>query len=385
MTGRVILTSRNLEELEEALRILYGVVGEGMGHATRSAVVLSHLVAAGHEIRVVVSGRAHVFLEERFRKKKSLTVEEIDGLTLRYFGNRLDRAGSLFWNLRSAPKSARKNIKVYRKVAEDGFRPELVISDFESFAALYALRHGVPVVSIDNMQIINRCKHPKTVKKGKGFDFRLVRVAVKAKIPHAYHYLISSFFYPPVRRKFTTLVPPILRDEVLTAKREPQDHVVVYQRSVNPKVLVAMLKTLPYPFRVYGADAGGEESNVRLRAFSGSGFLEDLRAARAVVAGGGFSLMSEAVSLRIPMLAVPIEHQYEQELNARYLQHLNYGRWSRKLTAGAIDDFMKQTDACAEALEGYEPQDNGRLFSCLDEIIECVAQGRQRPNRLTVP
>ena len=153
MTGRVILTSHHLEELEETLRILYGVVGEGMGHATRSGVVLSHLVAGGHEIRVVVSGRAHVFLEERFRKEKTLTVEEIDGLTLRYFGNRLDRAGSLFWNLRSAPKAVRKNIKVYRKVAEDGFRPELVISDFESFAALYALRHGVPVVSIDNIRL----------------------------------------------------------------------------------------------------------------------------------------------------------------------------------------------------------------------------------------
>ena len=369
------------------MRILYGVVGEGMGHATRSAVVLSHLVAAGHEIRVVVSGRAHGFLEERFRKKSSITVEEIRGLTLRYFGNRLDRSGSLFWNLRSAPKAIRKNIKVYRNVAEDGFRPELVISDFESFAALYALRHGVPVVSIDNMQIINRCKHPKAIKKAGRFDFRLVRLAVKAKVPHAYHYLISSFFYPPIRRKFTTLVPPILREEISTAQREPRDHVIVYQRAVNQKDLVAMLKKLPYPFRVYGTNGkgekggDGEEGNVTLRAFSGSGFVEDLRTARAVVAGGGFSLMSEAVSLRIPMLAVPIEHQYEQELNARYLQRLNYGRWSRKLTAGAIDDFMKETEACAEALAGYEPRDNTRLFACLDEIIDCVAQGAKRPKR----
>ena len=368
------------------MRILYGVGGEGMGHATRSAVVLSHLVAAGHEIRVVVSGRAHVCLEERFREKKSLTVDEIIGLTLRYFGNRLDRAGSLFWNLRSAPKAVRKNIKVYRKVAEDEFRPELVISDFESFAAFYALRHGIPVVNIDNMQIINRCKHPQEVKKGKGFDFRLVRLAVKAKVGNAYYYLISSFFYPPVRRKFTTLVPPILRDEVFTAKREPQDHVLVYQRAVNQKTLVGMLKKLPYPFRVYGTSedkhGDGEENNVTWRAFSGAGFLQDLRTARAVVAGGGFSLMSEAVSLRIPMLCVPIEHQYEQELNARYLQHLNYGRWSRKLTAAAIDDFMKQTDACAAALERYQPQDNSRLFTCLDEIIECVAKGQKRPKKL---
>jgi uncharacterized protein (TIGR00661 family) len=364
------------------VKILYGVVGEGMGHATRSAVVLSHLIDTGHEVRVVVSGKAHDFLKDRFSEKKSITVEEIDGLTLRYFGNRLDRAGSLFWNLRSAPKAIRKNIKVYRKVAEEGFRPELVISDFESFAALYALRHRIPVVSIDNMQIINRCKHPKAIKRGKGFDFRLVRLAVKAKVPNAYHYLISTFFYPPVRKKFTTLVPPILRDGVRSAKREPRDHIVVYQRAVGQKALVKMLKKLPFPFRVYGAESDGEDENVTLRTFSGEGFLEDLRTARAVVAGGGFSLMSEAVSLRVPMLSIPIEHQYEQELNARYLQHLDYGRWSPKLTAGVIEGFIQETDACVEALQGYEPQDNSRLFACLEELIDCVSKGQERPKRL---
>ena len=364
------------------MKILYGVVGEGMGHATRSAVVLAHLVDAGHEVRVVVSGRAHRFLRERFAASESLTVEEIEGLVLRYFGNRLDRAGSLFWNLKGASRGVRKNVKVYRKVAEDGFRPELVVSDFESFAALYALRHGLPVVSIDNMQIINRSKHPGSIRKGTGFNFRLVRSAVKAKVPNAYHYLISTFFYPPVRRKFTTLVPPILRDEILALKREPRDHVLVYQRAVGQRSLVRMLRKIDCPFRVYGADEEGEDGNVVLRRFSGTAFLEDLRTARAIVAGGGFSLMSEAVSLRIPMLAIPIENQYEQELNARYLQHLGYGRWSPKLTARAIRDFLSRTDRCLEALASYQPAGNGKLFACLDELIAHVAEGRPRPRSL---
>ena len=38
------------------MRILYGVVGEGMGHATRSRVVLEHVLSQGHEVQVVVSG-----------------------------------------------------------------------------------------------------------------------------------------------------------------------------------------------------------------------------------------------------------------------------------------------------------------------------------------
>src|SRR3990172_475996 len=116
------------------MRLLYGVVGEGMGHATRSAVVLEHLASSGHEIRVVVSGKAHQFLKERFSGRENVALEEIHGLTLRYFGNRLDRAGSLFWNLKNAPRGVKKNVEVYRKVAEESFRPPLVVSDFEALA-----------------------------------------------------------------------------------------------------------------------------------------------------------------------------------------------------------------------------------------------------------
>lgn len=70
------------------------------------------------------------------------------------------------------------------------------VGPFASRNSSFFLLASSTLVSIDNMQIINRCKHPKAVKKGKGFDFRLVRLAVKAKVPHAYHHLISSFFYP---------------------------------------------------------------------------------------------------------------------------------------------------------------------------------------------
>ena len=362
------------------MKILYGVVGEGMGHATRSAVVLEHLASSGHEIRVVVSGKAHQFLKERFSARENVALEEIHGLTLRYFGNRLDRAGSLFWNLRNAPKGVKKNVEVYRKVAEESFRPQLVVSDFESFAALYALRHRIPVVSIDNIQAVNRLKHGKSIRKG--FEFEVARMAVRMKVPRAYHYLVTSFFFPRVRKKYTMLVPPILRQEILEAAREPGGHVVVYQRAIPEKDLVSMLRKLPYDFRVYGAAKEEDLGNVRLRAFSGAGFLEDLRTAKAVISGGGFSLMSEAVSLRVPMLAIPIEKQYEQELNARYLMELGYGSWTRKISASAISGFLERTSEFEKALASYERRDNRIVLSCLDELIARVAAGKERPKRL---
>lgn len=365
------------------MRILYGVVGEGMGHATRSAVVLGHLLERGHEVRVVVSGKAHDFLVEKLRPYPKAVIEEIRGFQLRYVENRLDRKGSLFWNLRNAPGAIRRNVKVYRKVAEEGFRPELVMSDFESWAALYALNRRVPVISIDNIQILNRCRDDKAITKTKTVDFRLARLAVKMKVPGAYHYLVTSFFFPPVRKKRTTLVPPILRPEVLAARREPGEHVLVYMRAAEQAGdLPAMLKKLPYRFRLYGGGSEGAEGNVSLRSFSDVGFLEDLRTARAVIAGGGFSLMGEAVTLGVPMLSVPIEGQFEQELNARYLERLGYGVWSHKLTREAITTFLERTDELAQNLADYPRQDNTMTFACLDELIACRAAGKKRPKRL---
>ncbi|MCC6215386.1 MAG: teichoic acid biosynthesis protein [Polyangiaceae bacterium] len=367
------------------MRILYGVVGEGMGHATRSRVVLEHLARSGHEVRVVVSGRAHRFLVERLQAYKNVTIEEIHGITLTYADNRLDKSRSLFRNLRDAPKGLRKNLEVYRRVAEDGFRPRLVVSDFESWAAFYALNHVIPVVSVDNMQILDRCRHDPAVTAGTGFNTKVIELAVKMKLPGAYHYLVTSFFYPPVAKKRTTLVPPILRREILEAKREPGDHVLVYQTSESNRELLPALRKLPHRFRVYGMGREGSEGNVTLCAFSERGFVDDLRTARAVISGGGFTLMSEAVTLHVPMLSVPIERQYEQELNARYLAHLGYGAWAQTLDLDTVSAFLERTDDYAHALEKYQRRDNSLTFGCLDELIERCQNGDKRPKRLLAP
>jgi uncharacterized protein (TIGR00661 family) len=62
------------------------------------------------------------------------------------------------------------------------------------------------------------------------------------------------------------------------------------------------------------------EGNLRYQPFGEATFIDDLASCRAVIAGGGFTLMGEAVYLHKPMLAVPVGRQFEQVLNARYLR-----------------------------------------------------------------
>ena len=74
------------------MKILYGVTGEGMGHAMRSRVVLEHLVRAGHEIEIIASGRAAAFLGKRFEG-----VNTIHGFHMILEENRV-RPGKTLWS-----------------------------------------------------------------------------------------------------------------------------------------------------------------------------------------------------------------------------------------------------------------------------------------------
>jgi uncharacterized protein (TIGR00661 family) len=230
--------------------------------------------------------------------------------------------------------------------------------------------HGVPVVSIDNIQALDRCLHPRAMMDDAGFARVLAKTAVKLKLPGAEHYVITSFFFPPARKARTTLVAPLLRPEILAARREAGEHVLVYQTAAGHEALVPILRRLPYEFRVYGAGSEGVLGNVRMMPFSQQEFIDDLRTAQAVVANGGFSLMSEAVHLGVPMLTVPLAGQFEQELNARYLEQLGYGAWAEALSVEAIAGFLLAREKYAGALQTYARQDNAAALAVIEARLE---------------
>ena len=74
-----------------------------------------------------------------------------------------------------------------------------------------------------------------------------------------------------------------------------------------------------------GPLVGTTDGAIEFRPRSVDGFLEDLVTARGVVTGGGFSLLSEAVYLGKPVLSVPLRGQFEQLMNARYLEREGFG------------------------------------------------------------
>jgi uncharacterized protein (TIGR00661 family) len=346
------------------MKILYGVVGEGMGHATRSKVVVSHLVAKGHEVKIVVSGRAHAYLQRFFPD-----VEEIHGLSIAYEGNAVKRRSTFARLIEELPLAA-DNLDKMQNVHER-FKADAVISDFESFAYMFGQRYRLPVISIDNMQVMNRCEIDADIPTSEKVNFALAKTIVKTKLPGCYHYLIASFFFPKIVKERTSLYPPILRDEIVAAKEKARvgDHVLVYQTADAWKELVPSLKAMKHRFVVYGLKRDEDHGNVQLKNFSEAGFIEDLASAQAVITGGGFSLMTEAIYLGKPVLSVPIKKQFEQLLNGLYLEKLGYGKCVRDLSAGAVEEFLAQKDDLAKNVAKHKQKGNELILAAVDDLL----------------
>ena len=356
------------------MKILYGVVGEGMGHAMRSRVVLEHLVGAGHDVSIMASGRATDFLAKRFAD-----VNRIHGFHMIAEENRVKLGKTLLSNAVTGATGVPKNIAAYFSLIQD-FKPELVITDFESWTYLYGKTHRLPILSIDNMQIINRCTHPREIIEVDEAAFHAARAFVKGKVPFCNHYFITTFFKPPIRKPDTSLYPPILRPEIAAAKVRKGEHLLVYQTSEGHDSLSETLAKTGLECRIYGMRRGIDEEqregNLRYMPFSENGFIDDLASSRAVIAGGGFTLMGEAVYLRKPMLAVPMLRQFEQVMNAMYLEDVGYGQYAKTLDdPSTVTRFLAAVPACEEKLAGYSQNGNQLLFDALDQALDRGAAG----------
>jgi uncharacterized protein (TIGR00661 family) len=186
--------------------------------------------------------------------------------------------------------------------------------------------------------------------------------------PQADAYLALSFFAAPVKKRNTFLFPPILRQEVLSATAQTGDYVLIYVTS-PAKELAALLKQVRCKFVAYGFGIEGQEGNLQFKKPSLDGFLRDLAGAKAVIANAGFSLVSEALHLGKPYLAIPVKNQFEQTFNAYYVDKLGYGAWWEDVGKEQIESFLFNLPYYSDNLRSYPRAGNGAILAKVDELI----------------
>lgn len=350
------------------MNILYGVPGEGMGHATRSKVIIDFLLQEGHNVEIVSSSRAYQFLNKNFPKR----VHEIEGMHFAFKDSKVSKTGTVLLNVKNASKLLFQNFAEYLELKKN-FKPDVVISDFETFTTLFAKKHDLPLLSIDNMQVINRCKLEIPIPSSEKTNYTISKSIVKVKVPNAQHYFISSFFEAQILKENTTLVPPIVRQAIINAEVKAGNHILMYQSSSNINKVIEVLHQIPeYTFYVYGFNKDLVNKNIIFKTFSEEGFVHDLATARAVIANGGFSFISEAVYLKKPIYSFPLQDQFEQFVNASYIQKLGFGRHFEQLTADNLKAFLFDIPKFTKNLVNYSQNGNTVLFEKLKVFLTSI-------------
>lgn len=349
------------------MNILYGVNGEGSGHSTRSKEVIAHLLEKGHAVHVASFDRGLQNLSQDFE------VTEIYGLRFAYVNNRVRYRRTVAKNLITAPQ-ARRSASRLMKLAEE-WQIDLVCTDFEPLSCYVGRRKRLPIISINNQHLLTNAEveYPRQYRK----EAAAAKLVTRCMTPGADAYIAISTFDAPVKHKRTFVFPPILRREILDVRPTMGEHVVVYVTSPSPE-LAKLLRNVRARFVCYGFGREGEDGNLVFKKPSMDGFLRDLVSANAVIANAGFSLVSEALHLGKPYLAIPVKRQFEQVLNAYYVDKMNYGAYWDDLNKERVESFLFNREAYRAALAGYPRPGNGALMSKLDGLIAELAPAHTR-------
>ena len=351
-------------------RILYGLAGQGLGHASRSQTVAEALLESGHDVRFVTSMQAYSFLHALFPDR----VHEGFGLRLVYENNRVNPWKTLHQNLREGFLSGglKRNASVFKHLFHS-FRPHLLISDYDPFSIYWANRFACPAISLDHQHLITHTRFqrpPNTLR-----SFLLTYLITRLYYTRTRLFIITNFFNGPVHTHPAVVVPPIVRNIVRNTTPTIQNHILAYQtRGADADALLRTMRAVnDAPIRAYGFEQTGTHDHIHFQPRSVEGFLQDLASAKAVIASAGYNLIGECIHLRKPMLLSPIADQFEQEINAHYVQKLGIGHACNHPTPDILRDFLRN-------LPHYQAQLNQTPVPSLQPTLHHIERILQKTN-----
>ncbi|MDZ7616682.1 MAG: glycosyltransferase family protein, partial [Patescibacteria group bacterium] len=299
------------------VKIVYGVAGEGSGHSSRAREMAGHLRDAGHAVRLASYDRGYRNLKDDF------DVLEIEGLCIASGDNRVSVVKTFTENLKRLPEGYRALQQLRRTLFKE-FQPDCVITDFEPMTAYLANHYALPLITIDNqhrMRYVEYQSPPALM-----IDAQVTKNIIRAMVPRPDVSLVTAFRGGRTTNDRTFVFPPIVRRAVLDRQPSRGEHILVYLTSGYETFVELLGQFGRERFVVYGYDRSDSVGNLVYRCPSRDGFLDDLVSAKAVMATAGFTLISEALHLRKPYLAMPMRGQFEQELNAYQLEQAGYGK-----------------------------------------------------------
>jgi uncharacterized protein (TIGR00661 family) len=346
------------------LKILYGVCGEGLGHASRSRILIQYLQKHGDEIRIVAGGKAYTFLSKEFKG-----VLKTESPTAFYKGNQVRILYTLLHTLYQTTVHSPVSFRNVRRLIQE-FHPDLLITDAEPISHIAARFSNIKRISIDNPTALIYRKSPKRIREIPSWLFLFF--TLKFSLLGADKYLIYDFSDEQPDNPRVLFLKPLIQPGIRRQTPTTKDHIFVYQTSLSHASLFSSLKTFKETFVIYGFNKEITEGNLIFKQFNEDEFYQDIASARAVIVNGGFTVISEALYLKKPIFSLPIRHQFEQVFNARWVQRMGMGVSHPRFHKDDLRQFLSNLDSYQNNLQRYDPGDQEAILARIKQEIQDI-------------
>ena len=343
-------------------KILFSVCGVGMGHATRSSVLIKQLMK-DHDVFISSYGPAYDFLKEEFGEGQKLKWFE-----LLFEDKGYNKMKTMIYNAPRAPRIMASNLYTLAKFLKK-IKPDLIVSDFDVNAVYIGELLKIPVITISSMHIMENIKIKMSMKD------RLMYYSTEKPILTAFkpsnHIFVTYYFKPGVKEKKKQFFGPLVRENFIKSRTSDGGyHLVYFSKSELKRILPLLKKFKNEKFIVYGLDKVKKAGNFEFAKNSNEQFYNDFANCTSVFSHGGISLTSEAIMLKKPIYTFSSKEFYERYFNGSILMKLGFGGLEENPTYNGINSFMKDTKMYKkEMIISDLPAGNKEMFRALKKQI----------------
>ncbi len=345
------------------MRILYGVCGEGLGHASRSRILINYLQKK-HDVCIVAGGKAYEFLKKEFDR-----VEYSESVQFLYMNGAVHMWLTICWMKYRLLHRWLPSFFRVRKLIGD-FNPDVVVTDADPVSHYAALTRGVPSVSIDNPTAL--LYRDYEVLPREFFVWLPLVVGVKLGMFNADRYLIYDFFNEDVADERVVFLKPLIQEGLRKQQPRAESHVFVYLTTGDLTDVTMVLQDIDERFIIYGCNRSERARNLVFKRFNENEFYDDIASAKAVINTGGFTVISEALYLQKPVFTVPVQGQFEQILNGKMVQRLGVGEYHTSFKKRDLQHFLQNLDCYSKGLSRYDAGDQQMILSRIEQEIQRV-------------
>lgn len=331
-------------------RVLYGIQGEGRGHATRSLHIIRFLREMGYKVHVFSGGDALTLLSEQ-----RLPITEIPlfrlicnqqgklkiGRTL--WKNSLQALGLMF-------RLGRKYRYITSKIKR--IKPDFIITDFEPYLARIAPQMGIPSIAIDHQHIFLESKLPRFKSHRKRMILFIYKLLTLILAGHPDKIISSSFYHFPAKKQTNaSFVGPFIARKLYNLPVYTRNHITVYLKEpAYIQHLLPVFQQIPETrFEIFSdwskiSKLPQLTENVKFCRINQSRFLDSLATSMALITTAGNQVIGEAVFMNKPVLAFPKLNDIEQEINGIALERSGFGEmcFLNQFDFSSIKQFIKR-------------------------------------------